>query len=78
MFGVQSKHTRQKLLQERKLTLEKCIDICRSNEATSSQMKEIASGSSLEVVNKVEDPTRGRGRSWRNDRKQRNDWNEQP
>ena len=69
---------RRQLLQERKLTLEKCIDICRSNEATSSQMKEIASGSSLEVVNKVEDPTHGRGRSWRNDRKQRNDRNEQP
>ena len=77
VFGVQSKHTRQKLLQERKLTLEKCIDICRSNEATSSQMKEIASGSNLEAVNKVEDPTRDKGRSWQCDRKQRNDRNEQ-
>ena len=77
VFGVQSKHTRQKLLQERKLTLEKCIDICRSNEATSSQMKEIASGSNLEAVNKVEDPTRDKGRSWRRDRKRRNDRNEQ-
>ena len=77
VFGVQSKHTRQKLLQERKLTLEKCIDICHSNEATSSQMKEIASGSNLEAVNKVEDPTRDKGRSWRRDRKRRNDRNEQ-
>ena len=77
VFGVQSKHMRQKLLQERKLTLEKCIDICRSNEATSSQMKEIASGSNLEAVNKVEDPTRDKGRSWRRDRKRRNDRNEQ-
>ena len=51
------------MLQERKLTLEKCIDICRSNETTSSQMKEIASVSNLEAVNKVEDPTRGKGRS---------------
>ncbi|CAH3165904.1 unnamed protein product [Pocillopora meandrina] len=57
VFGIQSKHMRQKLLQEHKLTLKKCIDICRSNEATSSQMKEIASGSNLEAVNKVEDPT---------------------
>ena len=48
-FGVQSKHTRQKLLQECKLTLEKCMDICSSNEATSSQIKEIASGSNLEM-----------------------------
>ena len=77
VFGVQSKHTRQKLLQERKLTLEKCIDICRSNEATSSQMKEIASGSNLEAVNKVEDPTRDKGRSWQCDWKRRNDRNEQ-
>ena len=77
VFGVQSKHTRQKLLQERKLTLEKCIDICHSNEATSSQMKEIASGSNLEAVNKVEDPTRDKGRSWQCDRKRRNDRNEQ-
>ena len=65
------------MLQERKLTLEKCIDICRSNETTSSQMKEIASVSNLEAVNKVEDPTRGKGRSWRRDRKRRNDRNEQ-
>ena len=76
VFGVQSKHTRQKLLQERKLTLEKCIDICRSNEATSSQMKEIASGSNLEAVNKVEYPTRGKGKLWWSDRKRRNDRNE--
>ena len=52
VFGVQSKHTRQKLLQERKLTLEKCIDICRSNEATSSQMKEIAKGNLCRDDNK--------------------------
>ena len=51
VFGIHSKPTRQKLLQEHKLTLEKC---------TSSQMKEIASGSNLEAVNKVEDPPHGK------------------
>lgn len=76
MSGIQCKHTRQKLLQEHKLTLEKCIDICRSNEATSSQMKEIASRSNLEAVNKVEDPTHGKRKSWQSNRKQRNDRNE--
>ena len=70
MFGVQSKHTRQKLFQECKLTLEKCTNICHSAEATSSQMKEIASGSNLKVVNKVEGPTRGKRQS---SRKRRND-----
>ena len=54
MFGVLRKQTsRHQLFQEHKLTLEKCIDVCRSTEANSSQMKEIASSSPTESVNKL-------------------------
>ena len=38
VLGVRSKQLRKRLLQERKLTLTKCIDICRSTEATSSRL----------------------------------------
>lgn len=37
--GVRDQPTRKRLLQERNLTLPKCIDICRGAEATSSQLK---------------------------------------
>jgi len=42
---------RKRLLQERKLTLSKCIDICQSNEATSTQLQAI-SGTETEEINK--------------------------
>ena len=41
VLGIQSQHTRKRLLQDRKLTLKKCIDMCRSAEAASSQLKNI-------------------------------------
>jgi DNA-binding transcriptional MerR regulator len=34
--------TRKKLLQDHKLTLKKCIDICRANETTTEQLKKIS------------------------------------
>ena len=40
--GVRDNAVRRKLLQESKLTLEKCVDICRAAEATSAQLKEMA------------------------------------
>lgn len=52
VLGVRSKQLRKRLLQERKLTLIKCIDLCRSSEATSSQLQAI-SGPTMEDVNKV-------------------------
>lgn len=52
VLGVRSKQLRKRLLQERKLTLSKCIDICRSTEATSSQLQAI-SGTETEDVNKI-------------------------
>ena len=43
VLGIRENSTRKKLLTESKLTLEKCISICRANETTSKQLKEIAS-----------------------------------
>ena len=40
--GVRDKGIRRKLLQECGLTLSKCIDICRANEATAAQLKDMA------------------------------------
>ena len=38
VLGVKSKHLRERLLQDRKLTLSKRVDVCRSCEATSPQL----------------------------------------
>ena len=54
VFGIQSKPTRKRLLQDRKLTLKKCIDMCRSFETASFQLKNIANDtSSIENVKAV-------------------------
>ncbi|XP_033731751.1 uncharacterized protein K02A2.6-like [Pecten maximus] len=42
VIGVRDNTTRKKLLQESQLTLTKCIDLCRANEKTSMQLKDIA------------------------------------
>ena len=41
VLGVRDNSTRKKLLQEKKLDLQKCIDICRANEKTASQLRNI-------------------------------------
>ena len=40
--GMQSNAVRRKLLQEPKLTLGRCLDVCRAAEATSAQIKAMA------------------------------------
>ena len=42
VLGVDNHATRKKLLQLRGLTLNQCIDTCRSNDAMTSQMKAIS------------------------------------
>ena len=42
MFGVNEPALRKKLLQERQLTLEKAIDICKSGETTALHFKDLA------------------------------------
>ena len=41
VVGIKDNTTRKHLLAESKLTLKKCIDICRSSETTSKQLKEM-------------------------------------
>ena len=50
VLGVNNERTRTRLLQERKLTLNKCLDICKSFETSTSQLKVLAG----KEVNKVE------------------------
>ena len=52
VLRVKSKQLRKRLLQERKLTLSKRVDICRSSEATTSQLQAI-SGTDNEEINKL-------------------------
>jgi len=42
VFGVKEPALRKKLLQERQLTLEKAIDICKSGETTAQHLKNLA------------------------------------
>ena len=49
VLGIQDKQTRKRLLQERKLTLKTCIDMCKSSEATNAQLKTISATQSEEV-----------------------------
>ena len=42
LLGIRNSGTRKKLLEEKKLTLSRAIDICKSSEATSQQMKTMA------------------------------------
>ena len=51
VLGVGNAQTRKKLLQQRKLTLNKCIDTCRSVETAATQMKAISG--TAEDVHKV-------------------------
>ena len=54
VLGIQDHRTRKRLLQERSLTLSKCIDLCKSSEATNLQLKTI-SGAQNEDVHAVQD-----------------------
>ena len=54
VLGIQDHSTRKRLLQERSLTLAKCIDLCKSSEATNLQMKTI-SGAQNEDIYIVKD-----------------------
>ncbi|CAG2219480.1 unnamed protein product [Mytilus edulis] len=42
VIGLRENSTRKKLLQDAKLTLNRCVDVCRANEKTSIQMKDIS------------------------------------
>ena len=50
MFGVKEPALRKKLLQERQLTLEKAIDICKSGEATAQHLKDLATATDANEI----------------------------
>ena len=54
VLGIQDHRTRKWLLQERSLTLSKCIDLCKSSEATNLQLK-MMSDTQNEDVHAVQD-----------------------
>ena len=56
VLGIRENSTRKKLLAESKLTLEKCISICRANETTSKQLQEIAS-EEVNAINSARRPS---------------------
>ena len=62
VMGVRDNAIRKRLLQERKLILNTCIDICRSTEATASQLKAMSCPSQCDV-NKVKSKHRKRKRT---------------
>ena len=51
VFGVKEPALRKKLLQERQLTLEKAIDICKSGETTTQHLKDLATAADSNEVN---------------------------
>ena len=55
VLGTQNLQTRKQLLQERKLTLNKCIDICRSSETSASQTKIISGTKTSEDVSRIKE-----------------------
>ena len=55
VIGIRDNTTRKKLLQDAKLTLTSCIDICRANEKTIMQMKEI-SQEDVQLIRRKEKP----------------------
>lgn len=57
VMGLVDNNTRKKLLQERKLDLKKCIDICRTYEKTTVQMKEIQGTEEVHFVKKKFKPS---------------------
>ena len=50
VVGIKDNATRKKLLAENKLTLNKCIDICRARETTSKQLKEMTQTEEVSAV----------------------------
>ena len=63
VLGIRKEDARKRLLQERKLDLKKCIDICRTSEGATTHMQAI--GGKLEEVhwiNKAKGPPKTSGR----------------
>ena len=51
VFGIKEPALRKRLLHERKLTLEKAIDICKSGETTARHLKDLATATDMNEEN---------------------------
>lgn len=51
-LGIRDNHTLKKLLQEKGLNLQRCVDICRANEKSSSQLRAIEEVQFVRKANK--------------------------
>ena len=56
VVGIKENSTRKKLLIETKLTLNKCIDICRANENTANQLKDMTQTEEVSAINTGKPP----------------------
>ena len=65
VVGIRDSRTCKKLLQETKLDLQRCIDICRSNEKSESQMNSMADVHHVGVKPKKKNVSKTRNRSRR-------------
>lgn len=52
VHGIRDNHTRRKLLQEKGLDLQRCVDMCRANEKSSSQLRAIEEVQFVRKANK--------------------------
>ena len=63
VYGIQDKNTKKKLLQERKLTLEKTIDICRAFESSIKHVKSfVQEGNDEQSVHAIKSAPKQRGK----------------
>lgn len=67
VVGIRDNSTRKKLLAENKLTLNKCIDICRASETTSKQLKEMSQAEEVSAIS-TGNP------KWKTDPRNRSGW----
>ena len=58
VIGIEDNTTRKKLLQDHKLTLKKCRDICRANETTTEQLIKISNEDVQYVRKKTQKPAK--------------------
>ena len=63
VLGVNDPNTRKKLLQERDLTLDRCIDICKGMEATKHQIKAMEEGKINQIRKNFEKKRRQHNRA---------------
>lgn len=52
VVGIRDNHTRKKLLQEKGLDQQRCVDICRANEKSSYQLRAIEEVQFVRKANK--------------------------